>query len=393
MVNYYHVLGLNENASQAEIKAAFKKLAVKYHPDKHPDRPEMEEKFKEVNQAHQILSDPYEKARYDLKLKYQQFSGSHETTSPYSRPSSTFHQRPNPKYYRAKVDHRKNMVATAYAFGITFIIAALVMGGIWAKGSYDEHQLEQEKLVRRATFEKAKEQFESGEYMSAFHIMADFKHFWLEEEDMKKFKRSMIDEIIIIGDQKFDIQDYPAAIELYELVQEFQPSNPFYSVKKKLADAYSNTGESEKAIEILNEFLVNEYELISSIVKIAEIHRDKFDDPEEALDHYIIGHKLAIKRYKRIFGEAYPLVIKQEYIPDSHYDLYSGLADIYLRLDDTEMAIKAADWNKYVWPDSTDAFITTAYANIKLNNSDIACEEFNEAKLRGWRGETPISCN
>ena len=63
MVNYYHVLGLTEEASPQEIKAAFKRLAVKYHPDKHPNRPEMEEKFKEINQAHQVLSDPYEKTR------------------------------------------------------------------------------------------------------------------------------------------------------------------------------------------------------------------------------------------------------------------------------------------------------------------------------------------
>lgn len=74
MVNHYHILGLNEDATPLEIKAAFKRLAVKYHPDKHPGRLEMEEKFKEINAAHQILSDPYEKARFDLKLKYQQFS-------------------------------------------------------------------------------------------------------------------------------------------------------------------------------------------------------------------------------------------------------------------------------------------------------------------------------
>ncbi len=71
MTNYYHVLGLSENATQAEIKAAFKRQAVKFHPDKHPGKPEMEEKFKEVNQAYQTLSDQYEKARYDLKLKYR----------------------------------------------------------------------------------------------------------------------------------------------------------------------------------------------------------------------------------------------------------------------------------------------------------------------------------
>ena len=63
--DYYEVLGISKNASEAEIKKAYRKLALQYHPDKNPDDAKAEEKFKEAAEAYEILSDANKKARYD----------------------------------------------------------------------------------------------------------------------------------------------------------------------------------------------------------------------------------------------------------------------------------------------------------------------------------------
>ncbi|WP_353684061.1 molecular chaperone DnaJ [Thermodesulfovibrio sp. 3907-1M] len=65
MKDYYSILGVSRNASQEEIKKAFRRLARQYHPDLNPGNKEAEERFKEINEAYACLSDPVKRANYD----------------------------------------------------------------------------------------------------------------------------------------------------------------------------------------------------------------------------------------------------------------------------------------------------------------------------------------
>ncbi|MGQ0752428.1 MAG: molecular chaperone DnaJ, partial [Betaproteobacteria bacterium] len=63
--DYYEVLGVNRDASEEDIKKAYRKLAMKYHPDRNPDNPKAEERFKEAKEAYEILTEPNKRAAYD----------------------------------------------------------------------------------------------------------------------------------------------------------------------------------------------------------------------------------------------------------------------------------------------------------------------------------------
>lgn len=75
--DYYKILGVSTDASDAEIKKAYRKLAMKYHPDKNPNNKEAEDKFKEISEANEVLSNPEKRKQYD-QIKsgnYQAFRG------------------------------------------------------------------------------------------------------------------------------------------------------------------------------------------------------------------------------------------------------------------------------------------------------------------------------
>ena len=74
MKNYYYFLGILENASEEEIKKAFRKLSLKYHPDKNPNDDFFENRFREIREAYDILGDPENRRIYDENLGHQQRS-------------------------------------------------------------------------------------------------------------------------------------------------------------------------------------------------------------------------------------------------------------------------------------------------------------------------------
>lgn len=137
---FYEILGVSKHATDAEIKKAFKELAKKYHPDKHPGQTFYEEHFKKINEAHQTLSDPKARKVYDLKLFYaynpppQQNQQPNYKKQPYQQHRQS-HSQPNYKKAsssnaQARAKEAKQKLNVYYLY-VGLIAVVFIFGCYW----------------------------------------------------------------------------------------------------------------------------------------------------------------------------------------------------------------------------------------------------------------------
>ena len=377
MNDHYQILGITPAADAAEIKAAFKLKARMYHPDKHGGDVLMEERFKEINLAYQVLSNPYERARYDLMRNFGSTvveEASTQTTNtsneypPYARP-----------YYDPRIRYRENWIATAYAFGFTLVVAVIIMTGVSIKQYYDDKARNEMLNRRRASFEQAQQDYQKGNIEGAMKIMDQLGAFLKNEDDLESFKSDLIHDVTSKGLASFNSGDYKNAIFYFELLREYARI-PALELKENLALSYKKIHHPVKSIAIFNELIISGYRNLFTYVEVAEIYRDILKDYKSANNYYISANEIAKDYYKTMYGEAYAVILDGHQLPEIHYRLYTGLADSYLRIGKYEKAIKAVSWNKRMWPDSAENYLIAAKGFRKLNQIRNACEYYTIAK-------------
>ena len=91
MKDYYYILGIQRSATQVQIKHAYRRMVKRFHPDLHPDKPEYEEKMKDINEAYDVLSNEEEKIVYDFSFQQNDFSYYEERTNTYRNKSNTYY--------------------------------------------------------------------------------------------------------------------------------------------------------------------------------------------------------------------------------------------------------------------------------------------------------------
>jgi tetratricopeptide (TPR) repeat protein len=125
MADYYEILGVSRQASSQEIKSSFKKLALLYHPDRNPGNPSAEDKFKQINEAYQVLSDSNNKLIYDLKLNGQYIPQApvYPEYEPRERRGYRYQQRP-PEAYQPRFT--KEQIRKVYIVGTLFFVGMFI---------------------------------------------------------------------------------------------------------------------------------------------------------------------------------------------------------------------------------------------------------------------------
>lgn len=385
MKNHYELLNISENASYEEIKSAYRKLAIRYHPDKNPNNPHAEELFKKIAIAYDTLSSPAKKSRYDAILSYQQFqSFSQQTTDQYrsyTRPTTYQYNKPvyTPYYRKGSWLNLSNK----HFIAVLSLSCVLVFGAIGMANFVQHHQkevLKRKGLAARKTYLKLTNESKNAlvnrnyeaSLLLANQLIKELPKY-LESVD---FKRSILSDIARKGTVDLQEGRYNKAIEAFTvLTNNHEPIRDKAAFNYYLGLAYYYNDQAEKAINYLLSIKTDDYPAIPTLLAI--IYRDKFNDSEQALAWHAEAKQILSEKYKNVGFQFVPSDAPQE-----HFDTYYQSALTNYNLKNYPAAIQDLRGALFLRSANRDALYMKGLCELELGLAE-ACNSFEKAKKNG----------
>ena len=396
MINYYHILGISRQASSQEIKAAYRRLALRYHPDKNPESTYAEERFKEISHAYQVLSDPAKKAKHDLMLAYEELQAqagpsqaAQESRRAYDRRQAEdyarrYRQRP-PQSWRYPGDPPKknNTIATAWAFGIVFAFAVLVVGLSSYRAYQQEQQIVEQTELALSIYQKAAEFYEQENYAYALELLRTINEQYKIPYNAGRLKHEVLQKVGEKANIYFEEENYRQAAVYYQMLAEHQPEYNAFTYAR-LVSSYEMIPDYSQAIHTYERVIQAEPLTIEARNRLAAI-LFKMGKYEQALKYYHQASDIVMQEYQNFYGRAYALAVNPGKTPESHYQLHCGLGQTYTSLGMHQQAERAFKWAVFLRPEKPEAHFMRGMNYWESQQPEMACEAWRKAAKKGFK--------
>lgn len=376
MQDYYEVLGLERTATATQIRIAYKRLAMQYHPDHNAGDREAEEMFKRINEAYHVLSDPLKKSRYDLK---------HEPVPEISY-ANFEHEIKKRKYWQFQhiQQNRKYKIDREYfrIQGLAILVFIVIAGFCFGIVHTAYYFIEQKRLAKWREDGLALKQinalFGAGRIQDAFLQMNG-----LIQKDPSEFRflvtrDSLKQELWNLASREYQAHDFANAVSNYLLLKDLEDPTRFETLEKIAQCQYylGNYQESVDAFKLLHH---QDPDNLTLVYEIGIINLEKLNNHEEALQYFNLGKKLFKENFSRIYGEAFMLVMNPANAPDIYYEIFEGRARTNLHLHNYEDVLNDCNWAVYLRPRNGEVYKLRALANIKSGRNENVCHDLREA--------------
>ena len=325
MQDYYHTLGLQPNATSGQIKVAYRRLALQYHPDKNPDNQLAAVKFVEISNAYQVLSDPVKRSKYDQGIDIaEEWESVH--TEPKRRP-------PPPHFYYKRKPEVRTYSRKDYILA-TGAVAAIIMVAL----IFPIYLLQ---VTSEKYFNKAVSLYMAGKYYSALHNVD------LSIKDLSTMNDEACALASVILVHRLHKYDY--AFKYIDRGLNYDPSDSLASEFHYLKGiCYSKTEEPLLAIKEFDQVLESSVNYDSSLFRKALIltyQTPKLDSANLILDQLTNRNK---DHHQAFYFKGIIYEIQAEH--QKAHDIFAGLlgkpfnqAAIYYHLARSEIKLDLLD--------------------------------------------------
>ncbi len=385
MADYYQLLGIRQDANPTEIRTAYKKLAMLYHPDRNPGNKEAEELFKLINEAYHALADPRKRMVYDAHISYPQnthHSSAHDTSAYWRQYHRQRYEQWRQSQQSTYTFDKRYFKIQAMAIGAFLLIASICFGIINVIEYVHQKKVTETYQQNLALIKQVNVLFNSGKQEEAFNKIQQ-----LQQQEPLEYLFSFAEDSLILSlrnqaEDAFKQSKYEMAKQHFKLLERYEKPIRLQTYQR-LAECEYYTGRYEASLIVLKDLLEKQPGNIELIHRIALIYQDDLQDLPQALVYLSMGRKNFKTYMTSLYGEAFELMMNPAYVHDIYFDIFRRRAAVNMALQKYDDAEKDCSWAIILRPNLADPYFARASASQKTARKDRVCDDLQKAASLG----------
>ncbi|RAV99213.1 DnaJ domain-containing protein [Pseudochryseolinea flava] len=380
-MDYYSILQVARSADAAQIKAAYKRLAKLYHPDHNPGNIIAEEKFKQINEAYHVLTDPLKKSRYDETFQSYKIPQKEQRTEVQRR-----------RYYKMRhamqsvyrID-REYFRIQALTFLVFIVIAGFCLTLFHTATYLWNNDRNNDFSAQTQAIGQAKAMFFQGNFERAITYLDTLQKRNPGALQLSFTRDSLLDEIRRKAEQDFDAHQYANAVVNYRILEK-KESPPSQKTLQGIAFCQYYLGNYREAVVAMKQLHHQNPNDLNLIYNIGIINLDYLENAQEAILYFNLGEKKFKENLSALYGDNFASRFSDNDLPDVYYELFIGQARTSLQLNNNAMAQGACDWAMKLRPTRGEPYALRAICNLREGKRHLACNDLTESQQRLYPG-------
>lgn len=377
-MDYYAILEVARNATSIEIRQAYKRLAMLYHPDHHAGDKQAEEKFKDINEAYHILSDPLKKSRFDKNFILTSNDVEAELSEVKKKKQYAYRKAQESSYIIDKNYYRIQ--------GLAFLVFLVMAGTVFGIIHTVNYFVGQKQLAlwheNSLKLKKVNALFNEGAFEDSFMLMENLKGAQPLEFRFIVTHDSLVTELRNQANEKFKLQEFKDAVMYYTVLKNKEKPTRLETLER-IATCQFYLGNFEESLTSLKHLHSQQPWDLELIYQIGILNFEKLNNHEEALFYFTKGKDQFKKNLTEVYGKAFALVMDPKDVPDVYYDIFVMRAKTNMALEDYLEALIDCKWATFLRSQNGEAFKLLAECRIKTKDFKEACKDLTKASLKG----------